>query len=509
MNRNYRNLIFIGILLALTIYMVLPNSPGIHIPVLNLNISGTQKLGLDLEGGLSVVLEADVPAGTTVNASDLQTTLAILTSRADALGVSGNELAISGNRFIVGEFPGATNIDQVINALKQVGQLAFVPLGSTFLQDGTPLLVDYNKTWTAETPTGLATVTPTPLTTGTPSAGSTGTPPAEPTTPPTATPTTVAAAANTTPPAATAVPGATATAEATPVTVYYPLMTGAALNASAITVTKDNLGNYQIAFTLKSDYVKTFSDFTSSHIGQYLAIVLDDKIISDPTINNAITDGSGVIQGSFTYDTANSLANVLRYGSLPIPMKVVQSRQVGATLGQDSINKSVVAGVIGLAMVIILMLFNYRLPGFLAVLALIVYGLTNFTLFKVIPVTLTLPGIAGFVLSIGMAVDANILIFERMKEELRAGRGLHSAIDLGWRRAWPSIRDSNISTLITCLILGILGSSYGASFVLGFAINLGLGVLVSLFTAIFVTRTFLHVVLDNLKFTEHPRWFGV
>jgi preprotein translocase subunit SecD len=169
----------------------------------------------------------------------------------------------------------------------------------------------------------------------------------------------------------------------------------------------------------------------------------------------------------------------------------------------------VVAGVIGLAMVIILMLFNYRLPGFLAVLALIVYGLTNFTLFKVIPVTLTLPGIAGFVLSIGMAVDANILIFERMKEELRAGRGLHSAIDLGWRRAWPSIRDSNISTLITCLILGILGSSYGASFVLGFAINLGLGVLVSLFTAIFVTRTFLHVVLDNLKFTEHPRWFGV
>ncbi len=504
MNRNYRNLIFIGILLAFTIYMVLPNSPGIHIPLVNLDISGQQKLGLDLEGGLSVVLEADVPAGTTVNASDLQTTLAILTSRADALGVSGNELAISGNRFIVGEFPGASNVDQVINALKQVGQLAFVPLGSTYLQDGTQLLVDYNKTWTAQTPTGVATVTPTPATTGTPAAGTTPTPAAEIT----ATPTTAAAAANTTP-AATPAAATTPAAAATPVTVYYPLMTGAALNASAITVTKDNLGNYQIAFTLKSDYVKTFADFTSGHINQYLAIVLDGKIISDPTINNAITDGSGVIQGSFTYDSANSLANVLRYGSLPIPMKVVQSRQVGATLGQDSINKSVVAGVIGLAMVIVLMLFNYRLPGFLAVMALVLYGLTNFTLFKVIPVTLTLPGIAGFVLSIGMAVDANILIFERMKEELRAGRGLHSAIDLGWRRAWPSIRDSNISTLITCLILGILGSSYGASFVLGFAINLGLGVLVSLFTAIFVTRTFLHVVLDNLKFTEHPRWFGV
>ena len=286
-------------------------------------------------------------------------------------------------------------------------------------------------------------------------------------------------------------------------------MTGAALNASAITVTKDNLGNYEIAFTLKSDYTKTFADFTSAHVGEILAIILDGKVVSAPSINSAITDGSGVIQGSFTYDSANSLANVLRYGSLPIPMKVVESRSVGATLGQDSINKSVVAGIIGLSLVIILMLFNYRLPGFLAVLALALYGLTNFTLFKIIPVTLTLPGIAGFVLSIGMAVDANILIFERMKEELRSGRALHSAIDLGWRRAWPSIRDSNISTLITCLILGILGSSYGASFVLGFAINLGLGVLVSLFTAIVVTRTFLHVVLDNLKFAEHPRWFGV
>ncbi len=509
MNRNYRNLIFIVILLAFTIWMVLPFNPGINI--LGFQRSGKTSLGLDLQGGLYVVLQADVPAGTTVDPSALQTTLNILKNRADALGVSGNELTIAGNQFIVGQFPGATNTEQVIQSLKQVGQLAFVPMGSTRLEDGTPVLVDLNQTWTATNPSGLATLTPQgPATTGTPGIGTTTTPQtAASATPEAPTATQPPAAANTTPGAATPTPGATPTAAATPVTVYYPLMTGAALNASAINVTRDNLGNYEIAFTLKSDFIKTFSDFTSAHVGEILAIVLDGKIISAPSINSAITDGSGVIQGSFTYDSANALATNLRYGSLPVALKVVESRAVGATLGQDSINKSVIAGVIGLAMVIVLMIFNYRLPGFLAVMALLVYGLTNFTLFKLIPVTLTLPGIAGFVLSIGMAVDANILIFERMKEELRAGRTLHSAIDLGWRRAWPSIRDSNISTIITCLILMILGSSFGASFVLGFAVNLLLGVLVSLFTAIVVTRTFLHVVLDNLKFAEHPRWFGV
>jgi len=181
---------------------------------------------------------------------------------------------------------------------------------------------------------------------------------------------------------------------------------------------------------------------------------------------------------------------------------------VGATLGQDSVNKSIRAGLIGLAMVMILMIVNYRLPGLIADVALIMYAMTTFALYRLIPVTLTLPGIAGFVLSIGVAVDANILIFERLKEEMRAGHNLHQAIDLGWKRAWPSIRDSNISTLITCVILFWFGSTFGATIVQGFALTLGLGVLVSLFTAIVATRTFLHLVLDNLKFAEHPRWFA-
>jgi preprotein translocase subunit SecD len=167
------------------------------------------------------------------------------------------------------------------------------------------------------------------------------------------------------------------------------------------------------------------------------------------------------------------------------------------------------AGYIGLGVVIIFMLFYYRLPGFIADLALISYAIFSIAIFKLLGVVLTLPGIAGFILSIGMAVDANILIFERLKEELRGGRNLRQAIDLGWSRAWPSIRDSNISTLITCLILFTFGNTFGASMVRGFAINLALGIGVSLFTAIIVTRTFLHTLLDNASNTDHPRWFGL
>ncbi len=265
-------------------------------------------------------------------------------------------------------------------------------------------------------------------------------------------PTTEAATVQTTPnggptstPVSTPASGPTSTLgpTATPVPVIYKaIMTGSDLIESSIAVSKDLLGNYQINFSLNSDGTKVFGDFTSAHVNEYLAIVLDGTIISDPQIQSAITSGSGVINGSnFTYDSANNLAISLRYGSLPVPMKVAESESVGATLGQDSIRKSEIAGIIGLSLVILFMAFYYRLPGVLADLALIMYALTNFAFFKLVPVTLTLPGIAGFVLSIGVAVDANILIFERLKEELRSGRTLRQAIDLAWQRAWPSIRD--------------------------------------------------------------------
>lgn len=284
-------------------------------------------------------------------------------------------------------------------------------------------------------------------------------------------------------------------------------MTGAELKR--VNVTTDRTRNYQVAFELSPEGARIFNDFTTQHVGQILAIVLDKHVISAPRINSPIPEGKGVISGNFTYESANNLAIQLRYGSLPIPLKVVTSQTVGPTLGKASLDKSLVGGLIGLGVVVSFMGLYYRLLGVLADLALAVYALVTLALFKMIPVTLTLPGIAGFVLSVGVAVDANILIFERLKEELRAGKPLRQAIDLGWKRAWPSIRDSNFSTLITCSILFWFGSTFGASIVKGFSLTLAIGVAVSMFTAIIVTRTFLHLVLDKVRLAEHPSWFGV
>jgi preprotein translocase subunit SecD len=285
-------------------------------------------------------------------------------------------------------------------------------------------------------------------------------------------------------------------------------MTGAALKTAAVTQNTQT-GGFYINFTLTPEQADFFSQYTKDHTGQYLGIVLDKTVISAPIIKGQISGGNGVIEGSFTRDEANQLAIQLRYGALPVPVEVAESRSVGPTLGAESVRKSLIAGLIGLTAVMIFMALYYRVPGLIADVALICYAVLTLAIFELIPVVLTLPGIAGFILSIGMAVDANILIFERMKEELRAGRPLTQAIDLGWKRAWPSIRDANISTLITCLILFWFGNAFGASLVKGFALTLGIGVLVSMFTAVVVTRTFLHVVLDSMNLAEHPSYFGI
>jgi len=217
-------------------------------------------------------------------------------------------------------------------------------------------------------------------------------------------------------------------------------------------------------------------------------------IISSPRIETAITEATGRITGDFALSEARNLVVQLRYGALPVPLKVIQNRTVGPTLGQDSVAKSTRAGIVGVVVVLLFMLVYYRLHGLVADIALLIYALATFALFKLIPVTLTLPGLAGFLFSVGTAVDANILIFERMKEELRQGRHLGSAIRAGFSRAWTSIRDSNLSTLITCVILYWFGSNFGASMVKGFAVTLFLGVLVSMFTAITVTRTVIRLV---------------
>ncbi len=236
-----------------------------------------------------------------------------------------------------------------------------------------------------------------------------------------------------------------------------------------------------------------FADITTKSIGKPLAIFLDNQIISAPTVQNAITNGSAVITGNFTVESAKQLAILLNAGALPLPIKVVEQRNIGATLGQESISKSILAASVGIAVVWLFMLANYGVKGLLANIALGIYLLLSISAIKLIPITLTLAGIAGLVLSIGMAVDANILIFERIKEELRWGRPLPVALELGFHRAWNSIRDSNISSLITAGILFWFGSGS----VRGFALTLIVGISVSLFTSITITRTLLRLVYDR------------
>ena len=458
MNRRYVNVILIFLLLAIAIWVDLPNNPGIKIG--NFKRGFDTVLGLDLRGGMQVILS--VPPEISVTQQNMQDASAILENRSNALGVSEVVFQTAGERIIVGDFPGATDAEVIIDQIKQVGQLEFVDFGSTPLEVGTEILTDYGLSETA-----LATPKPTIE--------------------------------------ATAEVAETPTAEPTR---YNTVLTGADLKS--VGVVRGQLNEFMVSIEFNPDAGDIFEEWTSNNVGKYLGIVLDKKVISSPVIKNVIKDGQGVIEGGFTAESANALAVNLRYGSLPIPLTIEQIRVIGPTLGQDSLDKSLLAGIIGFIIIMLFMALYYRLPGVIADLALIFYALLTFAIFKAIPVTLTLPGIAGFLLSTGAALDANILIFERLKEELRNGRTIRQAIDLGFRRAWPSIRDSNIAALITSAILFWFGSTFGASFVKGFALTLSLGVIVSLFTALVVTRTLLNLILPGLKEPEkRPALFGL
>ena len=257
-----------------------------------------------------------------------------------------------------------------------------------------------------------------------------------------------------------------------------------------------NSGSGQIAgqpivgITFNREGRDLFSKITSEHKGEVLAIFLDNQVISSPVIRDAITDGKAVISGSFTPDEAKSLVRNLNYGALPVPILLVSTQTIGASLGQNAKTAGVRAGLVGFLLIVTFLILWYRLPGIIAGISLVIYVILSLAVFKLIPVTLSAAGIAGFVLSIGMAVDANILIFERMKEELKRGKQIDDALHEGFSRAWLSIRDSNISSIITAIILFWLGTSA----IKGFALTLGLGVLISMFTAITVSRTFLFAI---------------
>ena len=267
--------------------------------------------------------------------------------------------------------------------------------------------------------------------------------------------------------------------------------------------------NWNVALRFDTPGGELFAQLTKNlaGTGRSIGIFLDERMISSPVVGvefaqTGITGGSAVIQGNFTTQEANDLAVQLRGGALPVPVEIVENRTIGASLGRDSIQSSINAGIGGLVLVLIFMVAYYRLPGVIANIALLIYALLTWAAFVLLGVTLTLPGIAGFVLSIGMAVDANVLIFERTREELRAGKTLYRSVESGFYRAFSSILDGNVTTLIACLALFWLG----AGLVKGFAVTLALGVVVSMFTAITCSRTLLLVVL-GFPALRKPQWF--
>ena len=261
---------------------------------------------------------------------------------------------------------------------------------------------------------------------------------------------------------------------------------------------------WHVNFVLNDKGSRKFGKLTSEMVGKPLGIFFDNELVSSPVVNTAITGGEGYISGNFKKEEAQNMVNLLNAGALPVPAVIIEENSVGPTLGLDSLHKSEIAGLIGISVVMLFMILYYRVPGFIANIALTIYALLVFAIFKIIPVTLTLAGIAGFILSIGMAVDANILIFERTKEELRIGRTLFAAINAGFERAFTSIFDSNMTTIITCSILYM----FGTSIVKGFALTLAIGVAVSMFTAITVTKNFMHLIFGAGELT-HPGWFGL
>ncbi|MFO7272657.1 protein translocase subunit SecD [Sphaerobacter thermophilus] len=432
--------------------------------------------GLDLQGGLQVILQAQPPAGQSVSRDALLGTRDTIERRVNALGVSEPLIQTRGDDQIVVELPGIEDPEAAVNILKETALLEIINPNGQYLPEG--MLVNTSLGPAESVGTGSPAATPG----ATPDATPEATPGAE---------------------------GAAGTeAEATPEPtgpVYETIITGADLK-DAYPTTDPQTGVLVVGFELKPEAAQKFYDFTSTHIGQPMSIVVDKRVISTAEIRNPIRD-SGVIQG-MPANEVNALALQLKSGALAVPLEVVQSRTVGPTLGQDSIDKSIVAGAVGLALVALFMILFYRVPGVLSVVALMVYSAIVFALFKLIPVVLTLAGIAGFILSIGMAVDANVLIFSRMKEELRRGNPVRRAIEAGFDHAWPSIRDSNVSTMITCVILYWFGRYTGASIIQGFALTLFIGVAVSMFSAITVTRTLLRVMLTR-GFFHNEWWFGV
>lgn len=480
MQRHLRWLIIILLITAFAGWISLPTTEGTQFEwdsdgdqTADFVFSVHQSLGLDLVGGLRVLLEAQLPPGSFTR-EDLQQTANNVARRVNALGVTEPTIQVQGENRILVELPGQTDPEAAVETIQQTALLEFVNfsglgggqaqqlVGQKILTTEQDLIAKQRQQ-TAETSAAAATES---------AAGAESTQEAVPDQP--------------------EVPALVNPLTGQP---FETVMTGAGLRAASAIFDQ---GAWLIEFELNDEGGAVFGPYTGANIGQPMAIVLDGIVLSAPTIQDQLPTG-GVITGDFTEEEAKLLALQLRSGALPIPLRVESVEQVGATLGQESVTLSIRAGIIGVIVVLMFMFIYYRVPGIAADLALLVFIVLNMAVFKLIPVTLTLPAITGFLISIGTAVDGNILIFERIKEEIRNGQPLEAAFEAGFDRAWQSIRDSNFSTIIICGILFMFGQTPGASIVAGFAVTLAIGLILNLFTAVVVTRTFLGLLVSALR----------
>jgi preprotein translocase subunit SecD len=378
----------------------------LHQPIMN-NIN----LGLDLRGGLRVVLEAQEKEGQAVTPDTIQKAVGILRDRVDKLGVKETALYPQGEKRVVVEIAGEKDPEAAVDILKNTAQLEFW---------------DEND---------------------------------------------------------------------------KVMVTGKHLKDAQARMNQNQQGA-EVLIEFDSEGSQLFAKATSNNVGKPIKIVLDGKVISAPNVSEPITDGSARITGGFSAKEAQDLAVLLRSGALPVSFKVIEKRSVGPTLGADSLNKSVKAGIIGLIAIFIFMLGYYRLPGLVADISLVLYALLVLGTMSLLGAVLTLPGIAGFALSIGMAVDANVIIYERLKEELRLGKTLQAAIDAGFKRAFWTILDSNLTTLISAIVLMYLGTGP----VKGFAVTLSIGIVASMLVALTFTR---YLLVQMANTSKNKKLYGV
>jgi preprotein translocase subunit SecD len=401
-------------------------------------------LGLDLQGGSRLVLEAYETGATKVTDDSVSGVVAVIRNRIDALGVTEPTIQRKGSSQVIIELPGIKDPDRAIKVIGDTAQLEFVEAewspGDEKVLSQKKIEEFYGKGARLDKVKEYR--------------------------------------------------GSEVVSER-PIILKQTVLTGADLKGAWPGI--DGYGNPVVDIEFNSSGAGTFANITTRNVGKPLAILLDKKIISAPNVREPISGGRAQISGSFTIDEVQDLVVKLKAGALPVPVRIIENKVIGPTLGRDSIDKSKYAGMVGLAFIVFFMIAYYRYPGFLADMALGIYCLLTVAVLAILHTTLTLPGIAGFLLSIGMAVDANVIIFERLKEELRSGKTVKLAIETSFKRAFAAILDSNVTTLIAAATLFWLGTGT----IKGFAVTLSVGIVASMFTSLTITRMMLDMSVDG------------